>query len=51
MDANQTAIVPDIVKMVSIADDSCTNATVGYMTIQPDIVACVIVNDIGRFEI
>ena len=34
-DANQTAVVPDIVK--------CNNATVGYMTIQPDIVACVIV--------
>ena len=28
MDANQTAVKPDIVKILSIAD-SCTNATVG----------------------
>ena len=49
MDANQTAVEPDIVKMLSIADDSCTNATVGYMTIKPGIVACVIVNDIRPF--
>ena len=47
MDANQTAVVPDnIVKMLSIAEDSCTNATVGYITIKPGIVACVIVYDI-----
>ena len=49
MDANQTAVVPDIVKIVSTAGDSCTNATVGYMTIQPGIVACVIVTDIRPF--
>ena len=42
-------VVPHIVKMLSIADDPCTNATVGYMKIQPGIVACVIVNDIRRF--
>ena len=45
IDANKTAVVPDIVKMLSVADDSCTNATVGYITIQPGSVACVIVND------
>ena len=50
MDANQT-VVPDIVEVLSIADDSCTNTTVGYMTIKPGkpIVACVIVNDIWPF--
>ena len=50
MDANQT-VVPDIVEMLSIADDSCTKTTVGYMTIKPGkpIVACVIVNDIWPF--
>ena len=35
VDANKTAVVPDIVKMLSVADDSCTNATVGYITIKP----------------
>ena len=43
IDANKTAAVPDIVKMLSVADDSCTNATVGYITIKPGSVACVIV--------
>ena len=43
IDANKTAVVPDIVKMLSVADDSCTNATVGYITIKPGSV--VIVND------
>ena len=28
IDANKTAVVPDIVKKLSVADDSCTNATV-----------------------
>ena len=49
IDANQTAVVPDIVKMLSIADDSYTNATVGYITIKPGGVACVIVNDSRPF--
>ena len=44
IDANKTAVVPDIVKMLSVADDSCTNATGGYITIKPGSVACVIVN-------
>ena len=31
--------------MLSVADDSCTNATVGYIiTSKPGSVACVIVN-------
>ena len=49
IDANKTAVVPDIVKMLSVADDSCTNATVGYITIKPGSVACVIVNDSRPF--
>ena len=51
MDANQTAVLPDIVEMLIIAYDSCrpTNATMGYMTIKPGIVASVIVNDIRSF--
>ena len=47
IDANKTVVVPDIVKMLSVADDSCTNATVGYITIKRGGVACVIVNDNG----
>ena len=49
IDANKT-VVPDIVKMLSVADDSCTNATVGYITIKPGSVACVIVNDSRPFQ-
>ena len=51
MNANHTAIMvePYIVKMLSIPDDSCTNATVGFMTIKPGIVACVIVSDTRPF--
>ena len=49
IDANKTAVVPDIVKMLSVADDSCTNATVGYKTIKPGSVACVIVNNSRPF--
>ena len=44
-----SATVPDIVKMLSVADDSCTNATVGYTTSKPGSVACVIVNDSRPF--
>ena len=29
LDANQTGVVPNIVKMLNIADESCTNAKVG----------------------
>ena len=42
MQINIGAVVPDIVKMLSVADDSCTNATVGYITSKPGSVACVI---------
>ena len=49
IDAKKTAIVPDIVKMLSVADDSCTNATVGYITSKPGSVACVIENDSRPF--
>ena len=49
IDANKTAVVPDIVKMHSVADDSCTNATVGYITSKSDSVACVIVNNSRPF--
>ena len=49
IDANKTAVVPDIVKMLSVSDDSCTNTTVGYITIKPGSVACVIVNDSRPF--
>ena len=42
-------IRPDIVKMLGVVDDSCTNATVGYITIKPGSVACVIVNDSRPF--
>ena len=42
-------VVPDIVKMLCIANDSWTNATVGYMKIKPGIVACVIVEEIRPF--
>ena len=51
IDANKTAVVPDIglVKMLSVSDDSCTNATVGYITSKPGSVACVIVNDSRPF--
>ena len=35
--------------MLSVADDSCTNATVGYITIKLGSVACVIVNDSRPF--
>ena len=38
-----------IVKMPSVADDSCTNATVGYITIKSGSVACVIVNNSRPF--
>ena len=48
IDANKTAVVPDKVKMLSVADDS-TNATVGYIIIKPGSVACVIVNDSRPF--
>ena len=48
-DANTTAVVPEIVKMLSVADDSCTNATVGYITSKPGSVACVIVSDSRPF--
>ena len=47
IDANKTAVVPDLV--LNVADDSCTNATVGYTTIKPGSVACVIVNDSRPF--
>ena len=49
MQINIGAVVPDIVKMLSVADDSCTNATVGYITSKPGSVACVIVNDSRPF--
>ena len=51
IDANKTAVVPDIVEMLSVADDSCTNAigAVGYITSKPGSVACVIVNDSRLF--
>ena len=49
INANKTAIVPDIVEMLSVAEDSCTNATVGYITSKPGSVACVIVNDSRPF--
>ena len=42
-------IRPDIVKMLSVVDDSCTNATVGYITIKPGSVACDIVNESRPF--
>ena len=42
-------IRPDIVEMLSVADDSCTNAAVAYITIKPGSVACVIVNDSRPF--
>ena len=42
-------IRPDIAKMLSVVDDSCTNATVGYITIKPGSVASVIVNDSRPF--
>ena len=35
--------------MLSVADDSCTNATVGYITSKPGSVACDIVNDSRPF--
>ena len=44
IDANKTAVVPDIVNMLSVADDSCTNAE-----IKPGTVACVIMNDSRPF--
>ena len=47
--ANKTAVVPDIIKMLSVAEDSCKNATVGYITSKPGSVACVIVNDSRPF--
>ena len=48
IDANKT-VVPDIVKMLSLADDSCTNATVWYITSKPGSMACVIVTDSRPF--
>ena len=35
--------------MLSVADDSCTNATVGYITIKSGSAACVIVNNSRPF--